>query len=690
MTAAGLLGLCVIAYFNALPAEFTYDSKFVIQDHYLLVEGSSIGRLWVSHYWRETSSAGLYRPVTMTTYWIEKRVFGVNVPWPHAVVNLGLHAIGVLLLWRLAGRWIGEGFGAFAASALFAVHPVGTEVVGNLVGRADLLATIGVLGALWLWEQRGPRGGWGWVMAACVVWLLGCMSKEAAVVFPAVAGLRDLQRWGWRQVWRRWGDYLTMAAAGLLWLGWRSWVLADAPPGSGSEVENPLAAAETAVRMMTAVVVLGMYLRLAAWPAWMSADYSWNQIPLATSVLDGRLIMAAAAILVLLGLMVWAWRRRPAAGLGIAFFVLALTPVSNIPFPIGTIMADRLIYLPLAGLCIAAGSGFEVLWRYPKRAPRLAAALVLIAAIIGLGLRTWDRNGTWSSRAALWTRAAVDAPNSVKALVNSVMTRLQAEPLDEAALHDMEQLMQRATAIGEPLDLHVVNWTTTTLATIHLHQAGLLMEGGQDTPAGRDELEKARALLLRIVEDADRPSDQRARWETKQRWRAAHGLEPRERFGVWDAHHNLGLIAQRLGDHERAAARFREATEVNPDKAESWSRLARSLGAQRDYAAAEAAFAQTTRLEPERRAEWMALGRARLKLGRYEAALDAADQAIRLRESASADRLLMQIYTAWLKHAVRERRADEGHRVITTARERHRIKMEPPPDDLWRPSGPTD
>ena len=88
----------------------------------------------------------LYRPVTTFSYLLNYSVFGnADRPAGYHVVNWLLHTANVWLVFGLAVR-IGRRFwpAAFAA-ALWAVHPLGTEAVTNIVGRADLLAAFGVL-----------------------------------------------------------------------------------------------------------------------------------------------------------------------------------------------------------------------------------------------------------------------------------------------------------------------------------------------------------------------------------------------------------------------------------------------------------------------------------------------------------------------------------------------------------------
>src|SRR5260370_15842766 len=89
--------------------------------------------------------------------------------------------------------------------------------------------------------------------------------------------------------------------------------------------------------------ILWKYIALLAWPRWLSCDYSYNQIPMAT---PGAGFAALAGILALLSLAAWLYRRSPQAFFFGLFFFLAMAPIANVFLIIGTIMAERLLDLP--------------------------------------------------------------------------------------------------------------------------------------------------------------------------------------------------------------------------------------------------------------------------------------------------------------------------------------------------------
>ena len=133
-------------------------------------------------------------------------------------------------------------------------------------------------------------------------------------------------------------------------------------------------------------------------------------MPLVTTAADTRLL-AAALLAASVAVVVWRGRRLIAVGpVAVLFTLAALSLTANVLFPIGTIKAERLLYLPSLGLCLFAG-GLATACRRHRPAITLAVCLVAIAA---LGARTWIRNRDWQSNLTLFRAAVAAAPHSAK------------------------------------------------------------------------------------------------------------------------------------------------------------------------------------------------------------------------------------------------------------------------------------
>jgi len=467
-----LVALAAAAYGNSFAVGFPLDNKaLILQDPRVHdATRANLDLILNRSYWWPIGESGLYRPVTTVSYLFNYAILGNgDRPFGYHVVNLALHVANVLLLYALltrmedpaeAGRHdragrrerpnavssVASGFSrtsAFAAAAIWAVHPLSTEAVTNIVGRADLLAAAGILGGLLMCvkatEARGARRSW-WLLGLAAITTVGVFSKESAIVSVGVivlyiVALRDSisarpEPVEGRARRARGATSAPRAARGalpgvavallvpliLFWLQ-RSAVLAAAPAAEFPFVDNPIAAAGFWQGRFTAVTVMARYLGLIAWPATLSADYSYAQIPLATGRARDWLAVGVVALLAA-GCMLL-WRRERRAFFWAAFAFVTLLPAANLLFPTGTIMAERVMYLPSAGviaaILIGVAQGFSPAIERRTEVLRHFGFAMICAAVLALAARTWIRNKDWHDDLTLWTSAVEASPNSFKA-----------------------------------------------------------------------------------------------------------------------------------------------------------------------------------------------------------------------------------------------------------------------------------
>lgn len=436
---AGALGLLAVlsllVFANALPNGFAVDDEPLIVDNPLIRSLAGLPRLFATGYWAGTlgtHGADLYRPLVTASFALNHAA-GDLAPFGYHLANVLLHAAASGALFVL-GRQLGLSWSAaLAAGALFAVHPLHTEAVTGVVGRAEALMTLGVLLAL-AWSLRASAAGpacRGLALASSGAFVLALLSKEQAVVLPLLLAFAHLSGaagdpagsgWGARAraAWRacRWPLAILVAYVAL-----RSAIL-GAPSIGGPQgitfLNNPLAHAAWDVRLLTAVKVAGAYLGLFVWPVRLSVDYSYNAIPLVRSVLDPGVLLTALAWGALLAAGAYGARHRlHALTLGVGCAVLTFLPASNLLVPIGTIMAERLFYLPSAGLCLVAGAAWDGVRGQAARSARarLAGRVLLVAlgvALVLLSGRTVLRNRDWHSTETVYRSALPVVPGSAK------------------------------------------------------------------------------------------------------------------------------------------------------------------------------------------------------------------------------------------------------------------------------------
>jgi hypothetical protein len=396
-----LILLAVLPFWPSVSGDFVEDDRPIIRDRIELRDPANVPRLFAETYWPRELPGGLYRPVTMASYALDRVVWGADATGAPSRVgvhatNLILNALAVLLLFRILRERSGSRVAGIAGAALFAVHPVHVEAVSHMVGRADLLMTVFFLAAFAL----HARGAGARVVAAGLD-LLACASKEMAVVLPGVLLVRAwLERGdaGAGAFARRQAVALAPMALSLaLFLALRGFALGAAadPPVRFALYTRPQYVAfqdpapfEVGLTMLHA---LGEILLLLVAPLSLSADYSG--FPHATRPTLAVALSAAALVAALLAALFALHRGRRDPLFWLAWFGLTWLPVSNLLFASGIVMAERALYLPsvaVSGL-VAAGAAAAL-----ERDRRWAIAPLV--AVVGFAALS-------TSRAALWVDA---------------------------------------------------------------------------------------------------------------------------------------------------------------------------------------------------------------------------------------------------------------------------------------------
>jgi len=180
--ALGLLTL--LAFSNSFSTGFALDNQMLLlRDTRIQTASASNIALIVHHtYWWPNGESGLYRPFTTFSYLLNYAILGNgNHPSGYHWINFLLHVTNVLLLFALILRLMDQRT-AFFIALLWAVHPVLTESVTNMVGRADLLAGLAVLSGFFLYLKSTETSGWrrsAWLAGVAVTTAIGVFSKES-------------------------------------------------------------------------------------------------------------------------------------------------------------------------------------------------------------------------------------------------------------------------------------------------------------------------------------------------------------------------------------------------------------------------------------------------------------------------------------------------------------------------------
>jgi protein O-mannosyl-transferase len=569
LAAAALCAIALLAYANSFQAGFTLDNNILLLQDLRIREASAenIGLIFQHTYWWPHGESYLYRPFTTLSYLFNYGVLSNadRAPGYHWI-NFLLHALNVLLAYSLAHRLISRFWPAFCVAAVWAVHPVLTESVTNIVGRPDLLAAASILGGLLISFEAAEAKGWprlAWLAGLMAVTTVGIFSKESAAV---IAGVIVVYALIWRNEYAYWkalllGSLAVVPPLAVLWY-LRTAALAGSPPMRFPFTDNPLTAADFWTARLTAFKVMGLDLWLMIWPARLSADYSYAQIPLAQGSWQDWMAwgaVAAAAFGVIL------FRRNRAAVCFALLGLIAFLPASNLFFSIGTIRAERFLYLPALGLTACLVMAIDAA---ASRIRRPQLALILLAVITaGFVVRTWIRNSDWRDSLTLATATVRTAPLSYKAHAMFADALYQRDPNHSNIDSVIEEAEKSVAPLNGLPDLQNVPAAYLALGQYYLTKG--------DTSAGPKEQAYRRSVqaLQRSI-SIFAASDRRYRNEHSAPKAAA--LPPASPQYV-DAFGLLSTAWLRLGERPRALEVAMETLSLEPDDPDVYRQLANVL-----------------------------------------------------------------------------------------------------------------
>src|SRR5665647_486204 len=463
------------------------------------VTSDHVQRILNGEYW-PLGMSGLYRPLTTFSYMFNYSVLGNGAnPSGYHWLNFTLHAVNIGLVYLLGLLILEQTPAALLLAAIWGIHPVLTESVTNIVGRADLLGAFGVLAAL-------------------------------------LAHRQALDASGGRKV------------AGL------------------------------------------------------SFDYSYNENPLfgwgLTSWEDVKAILSLLVCLAGVAGTIVCWRRRKPVFFAIAFFFATLSPTSNLVVRIGSIMAERFLYLPSVGFAVLVVYGVNLLsQRLAERGReyRNAVPVAMGVMLLAFAARTYGRNADWVDQGRFWRSAVEAAPDSYK-------TNLSAA--NNTVFISQQDWDRSIGQVGRALAI-LDNLPDLQNTGIAYQQAGVFYRNlgirlASSNPAGRAEAGseywygKSLNALLRS-EKIELAQDERNRAENAKRGKPGLTFVPSALYL------HMGRTYQKLGDPGHALEAFERgrALESDPDLLEELASAYRTAGETRKAAMAlvEALAVDSSRMQ---------------------------------------------------------------------------------------------
>lgn len=602
MQAAVLAIIVCLTYANSLHGSFQYDDFHSIVRNQALRDLGNIPEYFADpSMFSADARKGMYRPVLLTSFALNHALHGFDVIGYH-VVNVILHLICVLLLWRLARR-LASVRAALAAALLFAVHPLTAEPVNYISSRSELLLGTFFLGSIWAHTKAFSQteGRRGLRVLAAALGGLALLSKATAVVLPPVLILVDVMVLRWRPVsatdlLRRHGGYWALGAVYVGTIVGNGFL--------GGSLAAPVRGPVT--QALTQMKAWAYYLRLVVMPRALSVDHVFGE---ATQV-GAAVVFGAALIMSLLWLSGRHWRGLPAPVLGLLIGGLVLLPTTVMP--LNVLINERRLYLVVAAVCLSLAALVRV------------RRTTVVVATLAFMLLTAQRNEAWASQTSLWESAHRNGSQSYRTWVNLGKAYHEAGAV-EAAQKAYETALKLDERYGDVFN---------NLAVL-LHQSGRVKEA---VPWYEQALSRYPDMEEIYQNLADAHVQLKDYEQASAVYEAALVLDG-DNGGVWN---NLGEVHMRRRDYAAAETAFRQAADLLPQNHEPANNLGNALDAQGAGRRQEAlqAYRLALPLAPDagaRAAIYANLGETLRRAHDFVAATAVLDSSLNLASTAAAN-----------------------------------------------------
>lgn len=623
LMAAGLIGLTLLAYIPAIQGGWLWDDDtYVTGDERL----RTLRGLWEIWFQPTATYRHQWYPLTMTGFWLQVQLFGLN-PMGFKIVNVLLHAGNGLMLWRVMRRLRVPGgeAGAYLIGLVFAVHPVAVMSVAWVTELKNTLSGFFFLGTVLAYLRFAKIGAeedaetarpWLWYALACGLFVLALASKTATASLPVgVAAILWWKRPGGKWLSRLW-PLVPLALAGLGMVLLTKHFEQHFTGASGETWSHT-----PAQKIVLCGQALWFYAGKLVWPHPLVFFYERWQVD-AQSMASW---FAPAGVLAVLAVL-FALRNRIGRGAFAAslFFCIAVGPMYaiNVYMMRYTWVADHWQYWAMMGLLglivgvvVAAARRWLPTYRYAG--PALAGLLVA-----ALGACTWVRGCDYRDIETLWQVTIADNPTAYAAYGNLGNLYLEQGRYEEA-LPNYERAFELTP--GPDKQALRLNLGKCLLRLRRPDEAAGHLEALIEA---EPENVEARSNLGLAYQSMNRPGDAANQF--------ARALELDDKYVP--AIVNYGGLLCGMGRFEDGISQFERALELDENNFNARSNLGSALQQLGRYEEAVAYLERALQLRPDEPEVRFSLGMALHQLGQLDEAVAHLEQVLRARPDHLAAR----------------------------------------------------
>jgi tetratricopeptide (TPR) repeat protein len=400
-----LLIVTFLTYQPAWRAGFVWDDDHHLTGNPAMASPRGLHMIWTS------LAVSRYYPLTLTSFWLQRRIWGLT-PMPYHLVNIALHAINGVLLYsvlrrlRIPAAWL--------AATLWVLHPVNVESVAWITELKNTQSGFFFFLSILCYLRFEAAAKRRWYALALLCGLAALLSKPSTVILPLALLLCVWwQRGRWRGPdIRRVAPFFGLAAgmSALTVIEQRGQILRE------GTAEWKLAMPE---RLIIAGKAIWFYAAKLLWPVHLTFVYPRWEV-----VARSFLFWLPLAGLVALGAILWARRRQPwarAALFGCGFFVAALLPVLgfvDVFYFRYSFVADHFQYLAGVGLIALIASAAALFCEHSGPAGRRIGTAAALATLLASATLTWKQGHIYRDAETLWRDTLAKNPRCWMAHTN--------------------------------------------------------------------------------------------------------------------------------------------------------------------------------------------------------------------------------------------------------------------------------
>ncbi len=593
---------------NTIDAGYALDDSSAIEDNFLVKRGFDgipdlLKTSYRYGYWNEEGT--LYRPLSLVMFAAEYELFP-DTPWVYHLLNVLFYTLSALLLFKVL-RLLFNRYHIiipFLVSLLFVTHPIHTEVVANIKSRDEIMAFLFALLSFYWFFNYLEKPQLKLLLFSMLAYFIAFFSKESVITFLALYPLFYYYHRGYeiKQLLKFTGIY-AIPAIGYLFT--RFIVIGDVDGIDDlSIIENVLAGAENkADYYASSFLFLGKYLKMSFLPWPLSSDYSYPESQVVTWA-NPLVWLSLLVFLFMAAVTVYGILRKNMIALGLAYFLITMSIFSNLVITIGTAFGERLLYVPILGICISFVFALHKLFsekqnnskagarKSNKQYKQLMIGSVVLLSLIFSGF-TINRNSDWQDNFTLYqadvstcpnssrlhhfyglellqnkSRNASDAATKEMYLDSAISEFNRAIELYEFYSNAYERLAYAMTLKGDKpkaLELYLKTLELDPGSSITYNNMGLIYFEMQDYDKAIEVYQKA--------------------------------IQFNPRFA--DAYFNLGSTYGTIGKFELSVQNFKKCIEFDPDKAHAYYYAGLSLRSMNKQAEAAEYFKKAAQLDAQ-------------------------------------------------------------------------------------------